>query len=296
MIRHLVHPGRMMRCLAVLPVAVLMSLVCLGAESEPDKLEWRPLFNGMNLEGWDVKLAGHKLNDNFGDTFRVEDGILKVDYDYYDRFDNRFGHLFYRERFSHYILRFEYRFVGEQVAGGPAWAFRNSGVMFHSQAADSMKKDQDFPICIEAQLLGGDATGERSTQNLCTPATHVVMEGELVTKHCVSSSSRTYHGNEWVSATLVVLGSDRVEHWVEGEPVLTYEKPQIGGALVHNFNEDLKQDGKLLEKGYIALQSESHPVEFRYVELLNLVGCTDSKASNYKSYFIKSENSQCKYD
>lgn len=276
-------------------MGALMSLSFVVGGNDPDKAEWRQLFNGKNLEGWAVKLAGHELGDNFGDTFRVEDGVLKVAYDQYENFEQKFGHIFYLEKFSHYILRLEYRFLGNQIPGGPDWAFRNSGIMFHSQSPDSMKRDQDFPICIEAQLLGGNGSDERSTHNLCTPATHVVMNGELVTAHCVNSTSETYHGDQWVNAVLVVLGSDRVQHWVEGEPVLTYEKPQMGGGNVNNFDERVKQDGKYLEEGYISLQSESHPVEFRNVELLNLTGCTDKKAVNYKSYFVKSDNSQCKY-
>jgi len=285
-----------MRYATVSLLAVLMSVILVGAQNDPDRVEWRSLFNGRDLEAWSVKIAGHELNDNFGDTFRVEDGVLKVVYDQYVHFDSKFGHIFFKEKFSHYILRLEYRFVGDQLAGGPDWAFRNSGIMFHSQSPASMRKDQDFPICIEAQLLGGGGSGQRTTHNLCTPGTHVVMNGELVTDHCVNSTSKTYHGDQWVSVMLVVLGADRVEHWVEGVPVLTYEKPQIGGGAVHNFDERENEEGKLLQEGYISLQSESHPVEFRGVELLNLAGCTDEEASNYKSYFVKSDNSRCRYD
>jgi hypothetical protein len=285
----------MMRKLVVLLTVILTSLGSVSAQHDPDRADWRQLFNGEDLQGWKVKLAGHELNDNFGDTFRVEDGLLKVRYDDYDNFDRKFGHIFYHQKFSHYILRLEYRFLGDQTPGGPDWAYRNSGIMFHSQSPESVKKNQDFPICIEAQLLGGDGSTDRTTHNLCTPGTDVEMEGRLVTDHCVNSNSNTYHGDQWVTVELVVLGADRVEHWVEGEPVLTYERPQIGGGVVSNFDESVKQDGKLLAEGYIALQSESHPVEFRKVALLNLAGCTDRKASNYKSYFVKSDNSQCQY-
>jgi len=292
---HIVHACRMMRHTALLFVVIQMCLAGFAAENDPDKLEWIQLFNGEDLEGWQVKLAGHRLNDNYGDTFRAENGVLKVVYDQYENFDMRFGHIFFEKKYSHYVLKLEYRFLGEQLPDGPEWAFRNSGIMFHSQSPESVKQDQDFPICIEAQLLGGDGSHERTTHNLCTPATHVVMNGELVTNHCVNSTSETYHGDQWVSVVLVVLGADRVEHWVEGQPVLSYEKPQIGGENVHNFDARVKQDGKLLEEGYISLQSESHPVEFRNIELLDLTGCTDRKASNYKSYFIKSDNSKCEY-
>jgi hypothetical protein len=266
------------------------------SKTDPDKKEWIQLFNGKDLKDWDIKIAGYDLNDNFGNTFRVENGVMKVAYDKYDAFNNRFGHIFYREKFSHYIIAVEYRFVGEQVAAAPNWALRNSGIMVHSQSAKSMLKEQDFPISIEVQLLGGTGKGPRTTANLCTPGTNVVMDGKLITTHCINSSSKTYDGEQWVRAEVEVLGDSQIKHMVEGQTVLTYDKPQIGGGSVSNFDENVKKDGMLLSEGYISLQSESHPVEFRKVELLNLVGCTDTKASNYKSYFVKSDNSKCKYD
>lgn len=93
-----------------------------------------------------------------------------------------------------------------------------------------------------------------------------------------------------------MLGDSLIRHIVEGEVVLEYGGPQIGGGVVNGFDPAVKQEGKRLREGYIALQSESHPIEFRKVELLNLVGCRDPKASNYKSYYVQSDASQCKYD
>lgn len=265
-----------------LAAGLIVQVCTLTAQTKSDQKEWIQLFNGKNLDGWAVKLTGHDLGDNYGDTFRVENGILRVSYDGYRQFDGKFGHIFYREKFSHYVIAVEYRFVGEQVPGGPSWAVRNSGVMFHSQSAESMRKDQDFPICIEAQFLGGLGSTERTTANLCTPGTHVVMNGALATRHCVSSTSKTYHGDQWVRVEIEVLGDSQVRHIVEGKTVLAYEKPQIGGGNVSNFDPALKKDGAPLTEGFIALQAESHPVEFRKVELLNLAGCTDPKAKNYK--------------
>ncbi|MBO0798318.1 MAG: DUF1080 domain-containing protein, partial [Blastocatellia bacterium] len=138
-------------------------------KNDPDKKEWIQLFNGKDLKDWDIKISGYDLNDNFGNTFRVEDGLLKVSYDKYDTFKNRFGHIFYRQKFSYYVIAAEYRFVGEQVPGGPSWALRNNGIMIHCQPASTMLKDQDFPISIEVQLLGGTGKGERPTANVCTP-------------------------------------------------------------------------------------------------------------------------------
>ncbi|MBX3277897.1 MAG: DUF1080 domain-containing protein [Acidobacteria bacterium] len=266
-----------------------------SAKNDPDRKEWIQLFNGRDLEGWSVKIAGYDLNDNFGNTFRVENGVLKAAYDKYERFDDKFGHIFYNRKFSHYVIAVEYRFTGEQARGGPDWARRNSGVMLHCQSPESMGRDQDFPISIEVQLLGGLGQGPRTTANLCTPGTNVVMDGKLVTTHCINSTSKTYDGDQWVRVEAVVHGSDRISHVVEGQTVLAYEKPQMGGGAVSNHRPELKKDGVLLDEGYISLQGESHPVEFRRVELLNLVGCTDAKATNYKSYYVKSDNTACRY-
>ena len=232
--------------------------------------KWKQLFKGKSLDGWIIKISKHKLNENFGNTFRVEDGILKVSYDAYDTFNDQFGHIFYKSPYSYYLLAVEYRFVGKQVKGGPAWAYKNSGVMIHCQSPSTLLKNQDFPISVEDQLLGGDSTGERSTCNVCTPGTNIVINGKLITEHCINSSSKTFRGEEWVRAEVLVLGDSLIKHIVNGDTVLTYTKPQMGGGVVNNYDPAIKKDGQLLSSGYIALQSESHPVEFRKVEILGL--------------------------
>jgi hypothetical protein len=250
---------------------VLAGTLCGCAVKRPcsTKSRWISLFNGKNLEGWKVKIAGHELHDNYADTFRVEDGILKVSYDAYDKFGGKFGHLFYETPFSHYRLRLEYRFVGDQTPGGPGWAFRNSGIMIHCQSPESMRKDQSFPVCIEVQLLGGNGTDERSTGNLCTPGTHVVMNDELVTQHCINSRSKTYHGDRWVTAEVEVHGNSVIRHIINGEVVLEYQEPQLDEN--DPDAQKLIQNGrKILHEGYISLQAESHPVEFRNVQILPL--------------------------
>ncbi len=167
--------------------------------------------------------------------------------------------------------------------------------MIHGQPAATMERDQDFPISIEFQLLGGLNEGDRPTGNLCTPGTNVVMDGKLVTRHCTQSASKTYNGDDWVTAEVLALGPSKIVHYINGEKVLEYDLPQIGGGTVSGFNPWVKQDGKILHGGSISLQSESHPCEFRKVELLDLEGCMDPKASNYKTYFVKADNSRCRY-
>lgn len=248
---------------------LLVAATALQAAEATGQAEWMPLFNGKDLEGWKVKIAGHELDDNYKNTFRVEDAVLKVAYDGYDRFDGKFGHLFYHQPFSNYVVRVEYRFAGEQVSGGPGWAFRNSGIMIHCQSPESMRKDQDFPVCVEVQLLGGGGSGERPTANVCTPGTNIVMAGKLVTQHCNSSRSKTYHGDQWVTVEVEVRGNKSIRHVVEGDTVLQYTQPQLDPRDADA--RKLIQDGdKMLRGGYISLQSESHPVEFRKVELRKL--------------------------
>ncbi len=255
---------------AVLVLLTFANSINLFAQERKQKDHWRSLFNGKNLEGWSVKITGYPLHENFGNTFRVEDGVLKVSYEQYEnKFGNKFGHLFYKEKFSHYRLRVEYRFVGEQCAGGPDWAWRNSGVMVHSQSPRSMALKQEFPVSIEVQFLGGDGNNERHTGNLCTPGTNVVMHDSLETQHCIDSRSQTFHGEQWVTAEVEVRGNKTVKHFINGEPVLEYEKPQLDerDAEARQF---IKDEKLLLHEGYLALQAESHPIEFRKVEILVL--------------------------
>lgn len=254
-----------------LAFAALLVIPGLTAQAQDaaDKETWIQLFNGKDLNDWQVKIAGYPLGENFGNTFRVEDGVIKVSYEHYDSFDERFGHLFYKLPFSNYRLRVEYRFVGEQAKNGPGWAFRNSGVMIHGQDPATMAKDQSFPVSIEVQLLGGRGTGERHTANLCTPGTNVVMNGQLHTKHCTDSTSKTYDGDQWVTVEIEVRGN-AIKHIIDGETVISYTDPQLDPE-----DDDAKAllaagHPKILTGGTISLQSESHPVEFRKVELLQI--------------------------
>ena len=252
--------------------AVVGVLSLLLGATVPQEQEWRSLFNGEDLSGWTVKVAGRDLGEDPLRTFRVQDGLLTVGYEHYDTFGERFAHLFYDEPFSSYVLRIEYRFIGEQIEGGADWAVKNSGVMFHAQSPESMARDQDFPISLEVQFLGGNGTDERPTANLCTPGTHVVMDGELTERHCTSARAPTYHGEEWVTVDLIVRGGTSIAHVIDGDTVLTYERPVVGGGVVNGYDEAAKNDGELLTGGYIALQSESHPIQFRQVLLRPLVG------------------------
>jgi hypothetical protein len=245
-----------------LHLATLAGLLAASASAHSAD-GWVDLFNGRDLTGWTPKITGYPLGENFGDTFRVEDGLLKVRYDAYDEFDGRFGHLFWEHPYSHYHLLIEYRFTGAQVSGGPGWAARNSGVMFHAQTPESMTLNQDFPVSIEGQFLGGLTEGQdRPTGNVCTPGTDIVVDGRRFTPHCLNSSSPTLHGDQWVRAEFIVRGSGAIRHLINGEEVLAYERPTLSDRAAH-----AKGGEPLIEGGYLALQSESHPIDFRVVKI-----------------------------
>ncbi|MEP6835088.1 MAG: family 16 glycoside hydrolase [Gemmatimonas sp.] len=269
----------------------------LASGSGTPGLAWQPLFNGRDLKDWDIKFAQHPLGENFRNTFRVEHGMLEVRYDQWPDFKGEFGHIFYKQAFSYYIVAAEYRFVGEQVTGagaGNSWAIRNNGIMVHSQSAASMGLNQDFPISLEVQLLGGLGKGTRTNGNVCTPGTNIVMNDKLVTTHCINSNSITYDGDGWVRVEAMVLGDSVIKHIVNGDTVLTYFKPQMGGGNANNTNPGVLINGKMLTEGFITLQAESAPIDFRKVEIVNLMGCMDPKDANYKPYFVKSDPTACK--
>jgi hypothetical protein len=232
---------------------------------------WVPLFNGRDINDWMVKINHHEVGDNFGNTFRVEDGMIKVRYDQYGAYNDQFGHLYYKTPFSYYHLLVEYRFTGEWKKDAPSYTLLNSGIMFHSQDPRTMPKEQDWPISVEFQLLAGLGDGKpRTTGNMCSPGTHIVYNGQLDKRHCINSTSKTYDGDQWVRAELIVLGDSLITHVINGDTVMQYSKPQIGGEVVNNFDPKMKQDGKILSSGYIALQSEGQPIDFRKVEIKDL--------------------------
>lgn len=278
----------MMRKIFSFILPVLLILSCTG----PKKEKWITLFNGNDINDWTVKIYHHEVGENYGNTFRVEDGVIKIRYDQYDQFQNRFGHLFYNTPYSHYKLKFDYRFTGIWRKDAPVYTELNSGVMYHSQDPKTILKEQDWPISVEFQLLAGlernTASDEgqgtrdkgnsqldslpRPTGNMCSPGTDVVFEGKIDSRHCINSSSKTYYGDQWVHAELIVMGDSMITHIINGDTVLKYSQPQIGGGVATGYDPNIKVDGKLLKRGFIALQSEGQEIDFKNIKLLNLAG------------------------
>jgi hypothetical protein len=274
-----------MKNLIPLFLFVISFSVCAQNNKQKEESDWISLFNGKDLSGWTIKIADQEINHNLNETFVVEDSMIRIRYDKYEEFNDAFGHMYYKTPYSDYILVFDYRFVGEQLKGGASWNVRNSGIMLHSQSAENNEYAQDFPVSIELQLLGGLNKGVRTTANVCTPGTAVEMDGKVNYKHCINSKSKTYHGDQWVHVEAIVKRGESMTFIVEGDTVLQIQHPQVGGGFISNqrptpdwnkFGVErdaqhwISQAGTVLRSGYIALQAESHPIDFKNIKLLDL--------------------------
>jgi hypothetical protein len=252
-----------------MPAAVLfISAIAYGAAPAAD--EWHSLFNGKDLSGWTVKINKHPLGENYADTFRVEDGILKVSYDRYGKFDMRFGHLYTNQPYAHYILRLEYKITGAAIADSPPWAKLNSGVMVHSQSPLSVRLDQGFPVSMEFQFLAAGTTAGKQTGNAVSPGTNLEMKGTLVTDHIIDSSSTLFPVDEWITAEIEVRGNDEIVQRINGVEVIRYQHPQLDPT--DPDAQALLAAGAPLQLsfGHIALQAESQPIWFRNIRIKQL--------------------------
>lgn len=259
------------RLVAVAAIALAAS-ACQSMPQGDDG--WQQLFDGKTLNGWTPKIRGFPLGENYADTFRVRDGAIVVSYDKYDKFGERFGHLFYDTPISGaYRLHIEYRFLEEHPADTPNWAIANSGVMIYGQDPKTMAIDDSFPVSVEAQLLGPAPGQERYNGNMCSPGTNVVIDGKLETTHCINSKLRSRANGQWISFQIDVSADGAVTQSIDGIPTMVYSAVQLDpeGRMANSKPLIAAAGGKLmLDGGTISLQSEGNPIEFRKVELLRL--------------------------
>lgn len=258
---------------------IFASSVLISCNQANSEEQWVPLLTGSDLSDWTIKMGGQELGDDIEAAYQLQNGVLKI---YGNKQDAaiKIGHLFYKQPYSHFRLRFEYRFTGRHLAPSANWPEQYGGVIFHAQSPESMGLKQDYPICLEFQLLGGKDTGERSTGNVCTIGTQVFTGDTLNTAHCINSRSPNYEGDQWVRAEMEVRGDSLVRHYIEGEHVLEYTQTQIGGGFVSEGFDWIKgnvkdweqwsqKDGTPLANGYIGIQAHD-PMEYRKMELLDL--------------------------
>ena len=245
--------------------------LCAGAQAGAEAVKagpWRPLFDGRSLDGWTPKVAKHPAGENYRQTFVVDHGVIRVSYAGYDKLDGQFGHLFYKTPFKAYRLRLTYRFLPEGgLPDTPAWARSNSGIMFDAQSPESMTVEQPFPVSIEFQLLGKEGDAPRPTGAVCTPGTNITFDGVTAKDHCTPpANAPTVPNGTWVKAELEVLPNGEVSQKVNGVVVHHYANVTLdpddtvaGGAKPYI----LARGAQPITEGYIALQSEGHPIEFK---------------------------------
>lgn len=259
---------------SILSVTFFATLIFIGFAFKfnvDEQSEWKVIFNGKDLTGWTPKIHHHESGDNYANTFRVVDGLLEVNYDQYDAFEERYGHLFYEKPYSSFQLSWEYRFTDQWLKDAASYTYRNSGIMFHSQAPETILKEQDWPISVEFQLYAEEKEGvPRPTGNMCSPGTDVVFDGKIDPRHCINSSAPTFKWDQWVKADLIVFGDSLVIHMINGDTVLQYTNPQIGGGVANRFDPAIKVDGTPLKSGYIALQSEGQGIVFKNIKIREL--------------------------
>lgn len=257
-------PFRFLLCLVVV---VRAASFVNAADPSPSTEKWISLFNGKDLDGWTVKVAKHPIGENYENTFRVEDGMIKVAYDRYGKFNEQFGHLYSALPYSRYILRLEYKFVGSPVPDSPPWSKYNSGVMIHSQSPMTMTVDQLWPASMEVQFLCDGTSAGKQTGNACTPGTNLEKDGKLTTAHIIEATGKLSPMNEWVSVEVEVHGNDEVIHRINGVEVLRYQHPQLDPKEL-SAQRLLALGAPLqLSQGHIALQAESQPVWFRNIRI-----------------------------
>jgi hypothetical protein len=269
-----------MKQLSLTMVVSLAGCVTLAACAPKPKVPvaapsgaWVSLFNGHDLTGWTAKIAGQDLGDNYRNTFRVEQGLLKVSYQQYDQFGNRFGSLFYQQPFAHYWLRAQYRFpAGELAPGAPGWAFKNSGIQLHSQDPRSMLKEQQFPVSVEFDLVGGRSFGSSPTGDVCHYGTLVSIGGARVKALCSKLSDLTIRDDQWVTALVEVDEAKHVRQVVNGGLIVEYTD-----LALDEQNSDARRllaagANRALGAGFISIQSNGFPIEFRSIEILPVTG------------------------
>lgn len=279
-----------------------------AAFAGPNDSAWVDMFNPKDTSlatNWDFKITTRAMNvDPLGTFKRVisgSDTMMEVSVANYTNFNGMYGHIGYKVRpFNYYVVRVEHQFYGNQAAGNPgSWALQNNGIMHHSQSVASMGLNQDFPISLEAQLLGPGNTGadDNSSMNLCTPGTafSTTPTGAVNTNHCVSAATKNRNqalAPNWAWAKVEAYSDSIIKYYFKDSLVYTFYKPVEYAGNVANATQTITNN-KPIKGGYILLQSESHGTRFRKVQVLNLEGCMTPTDANYKTYFVKHDSSAC---
>lgn len=222
---------------------------------------WVKIFNGQDLTGWSPLIHKSAYKQDPYNTFRADpvNHVIKVTYeDYPNGFEDRCGLLYYDKLLTNYRVRVTYRFLEPQAPGPVSWGKNNTGLMIFGIDPAKVTGDPEFPPLIEIQLLGANSTGGNTTPNMCVP-------GGMTMKKSTAECGNNHTGvapppaAEWVTveAEVHVKGDTKVFQYPnKTTPVITMSGPVYQGKDVVN--------------GYLSLQSESQPLEYKDIELMEL--------------------------
>lgn len=226
---------------------------------------WVNLFNGKDLTGWVPLIHKHKVGENVYDTFRADsvNKVIKVLYDKYPNleFGGRCGNLYYNRRLTNYRIKVTYRFQEPLVKNPVGWSKNNSGLMIFGIDPATVTGDPEFPPLIEIQLLGSPSQpggGGTTSPNYCEPGGMTMQQH---TGGCGNNGTgKTPNpAAQWttVEADVHVTGQTKIyQHPDTTNAVLTMSGPRYQNAAVTG--------------GYIALQSEGQPIEYKDILLKEL--------------------------
>ncbi|MFT4734662.1 MAG: hypothetical protein ACI9DJ_000951 [Algoriphagus sp.] len=254
----------MKKILTLILASLLLACIALKSKID-DPMKWVSLFNGENLEGWQIKIAGHELDVNIHETFRVEEGMLKIRYDKYDNYGTQYGAIYTDKAYSNYRLRMEYRFTGDTAVGSPGWGYRDSGVQYHCQDPKTIEVDQSFPFSLEYNLHGGDENNERPTGQICANGTLITLDGEVVKGCQQPNPAVVIKGDDWAILEIDVQGA-KIKQFINGVEVLSFSNPRLDPE--HAVAKTFIKQNEMLTNGFISLQSNSHPIDFRKIEIM----------------------------
>lgn len=119
--------GRCLLAVAVLCAGLVALVNVAGAGEDKDEKGFKQLFNGKNLDGWEIVLANKKADPD--KVFAVKDGVIVVS-------GNPAGYFATKDSYKNYTLKYDWKF------SKPG----NSGLLVHIQPPHKV-----WPKSVEVQ-------------------------------------------------------------------------------------------------------------------------------------------------
>ena len=249
--------------------------------------EWKPLFNGKDLDGW-YKVIGKGKSDDTNQLIQVHDGMVHMYRKELEGSPQPSGYIVTSNEFSAYHLRLEYKW-GEKRFAPRAKTRRDAGILYHVVGNDGV-----WPRSVECQIQENDVgdiftvrtrlttDADPATTNVIsevrTNETGVVKTNEVLRPVWLSIEKGGVPYVQGVAGDIRrVVRNPMNEHdgWNTVEVIVRGdEATYIVNGRTNNHATKIEQmvDGKWvpLSKGKIALQLEFAEVFYRNVAIRDL--------------------------